>query len=139
MKVFFDNNTAPAVASTLDGFIRHSGHQALHIKDVPGLPNGRHTADVDWLNHLKNDTDAWCFITGDARLHKNPAERQALRSAGLHGFVLAPAYQKTPLHQIAASILWKWPEMLELMNLLTPPSLHVLPIGKSTKLSSLPL
>jgi len=27
---------------------------------------------------------------------KNPAERAALNSAGLHGFVLAPADQKPP-------------------------------------------
>src|ERR1051325_3728131 len=77
--------------------------------------------------------------SGDARVYRNAAERLTLRSAGLHGFMLAPANQKTPLNQVAATILWKWPEMVELTGLLTPPSLHQIPIGRNTKLSALPL
>jgi hypothetical protein len=139
VNVFFDNCVAPVVASTLDGFISHQGHRAYHIKDIAGLPKGRHTADVDWIAHLRRDNALWIFISGDTRIYRNAAERQALRSAGLHGFVLAPAYQKTPLNQVAATILWKWPEMVELTGLLTPPSLHQIPIGRNTKLSTLPL
>jgi hypothetical protein len=93
VNVFFDNCTSPVFAATLDGFVRSFGHRAYHIKDVPGLKNGRHATDLEWISHLQADNKHWIFISGDGRILKNRAERAALRSAGLHGFVLAPAYQ----------------------------------------------
>jgi hypothetical protein len=139
VNVFFDNCTAPVFASTLDGFITGSGHRAFHIKDVAGLPDGRDSSDLAWIDHLRRDAAVWIFITGDGRILKNPPIRRALRSAGLHGFVLAPAYQKTQLHQVAATLVWKWPEIELVTGALQPPSLHQVPIGKNTKLSQLPL
>nr|WP_206078745.1 hypothetical protein [Mesorhizobium camelthorni] len=133
----FDNCTAPVWASTLHGFISLSGHAASHIKDVKGLPKGRHSADIDWINHLRKSPEGWIFISGDGRILKNAAERAALRSAGLHGFILAPAYQKTPMHQVAATLVWKWPEILQVTELLAAPSMHEIPIGKNTKLRQL--
>lgn len=70
---------------------------------------------------------------------RNPAERAALRSAGLHGFIFAPAYHKTPQNQVAATLLWHWPEMLRLTEILAAPSMHEIPIKKMTKLRALPL
>lgn len=134
MKVFFDNCTPPLLASTLHGFIQHYGHSAWHIKDLSGLPRGRHSADIDWISYLRQQPDNWIFVSGDGRILRNPAERAALRSAGLHGFILAPAYQKTPMNQVAATIVWKWPEVLQVTSLLEPPSMHEIPIGKNTKL-----
>lgn len=139
MNVLFDNCTCPVFATTLDGFITYLGHRAFHIKDVPGLPNGRASTDLEWISHLQRHPEDWAFITGDGRVLKNPAERAALRSAGLHGFVLAPAYQKTPLHQVAATIVWKWPEIEAMAKLVAAPSMHEIPIGKVSKLRSLPL
>ena len=137
MNVLFDNCTAPRIASALDGFISHAGHRAYHLKDMPDLPNGRNSADVEWISHLREHPEKWIFISGDARILKNPPERAALRSAGLHGFILAAAYQKTPLHQVAAIVLWRWPEILKVSELIAAPSMHEIPIGKNTKLRQL--
>jgi hypothetical protein len=137
VNVLFDNCTAPVFASTLHGFISHQGHAAYHIKDVPGLPKGRHSADLEWIDHLRRSPEHWIFISGDTRVLKNPAERAALRSAKLHGFILAAAYQKTPLHQVAATVVWRWPELLKVIELLAAPSTHEIPIGKNTKLRQL--
>jgi hypothetical protein len=92
VNVFFDNCTSPVLASTLQGFIEHQGHAAFHIKHLPSLPKGRHSADVKWIGHLRRQADRWMFVTADDRLRKNQAERAALRSADLHGFVLARGY-----------------------------------------------
>lgn len=139
MNVFFDNCTSPVWASTLDGYVRSFGHRAFHIKDVPGLKNGRHSADIEWIRHLQSSNTPWIFVSGDGRILKNAAERAALRSAGLHGFVLAPAYQKSPLNQVAATIVWKWPEIEAVTKLVAAPSMHQIPIGKGSKLQALPL
>lgn len=133
MKVFFDNCTAPVLAETLNAFVQKDDHAAFHIAKIQGLPNGRHSKDLEWIDFLRRSPQTWMFITGDGRLMKNRAERAALRSAGLHGFVLAPAYQKTPLNQVAAALIWKWPEMLKLTELLSPPTMHEIPIKIGTK------
>lgn len=137
MKVFFDNCTKPVFASALNGFVQHEGHSAFHIKDVPGLKNGRHSTDIEWISFLRDSSEVWIFVTGDGKVLKNSAERAALKSAGLHGFVLAPAYQKTPSNQVVASIIWKWPEIVQITQLLSAPSMHQLPIGRNTKLKQL--
>jgi hypothetical protein len=138
VNIFFDNCTSPILAETLDGFVRHEGSAAWHIRDLPGLPNGRHSTDLEWINYLRYQTDLWIFVTGDKRILKNPAERAALRSAGLHGFILAPAYQKSPIHQLASAIIWRWPDISNITKILSAPSMHEIPIGKSTKLNQTP-
>ncbi|WP_287994870.1 hypothetical protein, partial [Acidiphilium sp.] len=106
-------------------------------KDVPGLENGRHSADLEWIAHLRADNGVWIFVTGDGRVLKNKAERQALRGAGLHGFLLPPAYQKTPLHQVAAQLVLNWPDIEAVTAHIAAPSMHEIPIGKRGKLKSL--
>lgn len=110
MRVFFDNCTAPRLASTLDGFISHDGHHAWHMKHVPGLPNGHKSTDIEWIEHLKRGKD-WIFFTFDRRILKNPAEKAALKAAGLHGFILASGFMKMPMNEVASVLLWKWPEV----------------------------
>lgn len=139
MNVLLDNCTSPVFASTLDGFLGHLNHRAFHIKDVPGLPNGRHSSDLEWIDFLRQSNDVWIFITGDMRVLKNKAERAALRSAGLHGFVLASSYQKSPLHMVAATLVQRWPDIEQVTKLLEPPAMHEIPIGKATRLRALPL
>jgi len=139
VNVFFDNCTAPLLATTLDGYISHLGHRAFHIKDISKLPKGRDSDDEEWIAYLVDDQVTWIFVTGDGRVLKNPATRAALRSSGLHGFVLAPAYQKTPLNQLASTLVWKWPELEKITNLLAAPTIHEIPVGRGSKLRSLPL
>jgi hypothetical protein len=137
LRVFFDNCTAPTLASTLDGFLKHSGSSAYHIKD---LPCGRDAADVEWIQMLAADPPGtWIVITGDGRIRKNPAERLAYRQAQLGGFVLAPAFQKTPMNQVASFLLWRWPDVEQLARLTRPPYLFELPMHKGSKISPLPL
>lgn len=136
MNVFFDNCTSPVLTATLDGFLRHGGGRAAHIRD---LPCGPHARDVEWIDFLRSDGAEWMVITGDGRISKNAAERAAFRSAGLRGFVLAPAYQKTPTHQVASFLLWRWPDVEQLMSLVSGAALFELPMHKSSKIRQLPL
>jgi hypothetical protein len=136
VRIFFDNCTAPWLASTLDGFVAHLGHRAYHISQA-GLPEGRHSADVDWIEHITRGKD-WIFVTGDLRLLRNKAERAALRGSGLYGFVLAAGYQKMPEHQVASSMIWKWPEIENVMKAVGS-SIFEIPVSRSAKLKPLPL
>lgn len=139
MKVFFDNCLPPVYATTLDGFIRHAGHSAHHISTLEGLPNGRNASDVEWISFLRRAGERWIFVSGDTRILKNKAERAALREAGLFGFILAPTFQKTPLHQVAATLVWRWPDIEAVTKLFDPPAIQEIPIGRGSKLKPLPL
>jgi hypothetical protein len=124
------------LASTLNGFVTHLGHSAHHIAD---LPCGRHAKDIEWIELLGNDKLVWMVVTGDDRIRKNKAERAAFRAAELSGFVLASAYQKTPMNQVASFLVWRWPEMEQLFGLVTGPALLELPVSRSSKIRQLPL
>ena len=136
MKVFFDNCTSPVLATTLNGFVQHQGHGAFHIRD---LPIGRDAPDVEWIRMLGGDPRVWVVVTGDSRIYRNKAERAAYRAANLRGFVLSPAYQKTPMHQCASFLIWRWPEMEQLMGLVTGPALYELPMNRRAGMWQLPL
>jgi len=93
--------------------------------------NGK-TDDVDWITRLASDQAVWIVITGDQRIRKNLAERTAWKLAGLRAFVLAPAYQKTPVNQCAAVILWRWPVMETFIRAAAPGSMFEMSINRST-------
>jgi hypothetical protein len=90
------------------------------------------TDDVDWITRLASDQAVWIVITGDQRIRKNIAERAAWIRAGLRGFVLAPAYQKTPVNQCASVLLWRWPIMEKFISAAASGSMFEMSINRST-------
>jgi len=138
VNVFFDNCTAPVLASTLNGFISHYGHSAVHISSMAELPNGRHSSDLEWIEFLRRDSRVWVFISADTRVMKNAAERTALRGAGLHGFITAKGFQKMPLEHLAGVLVQRWPEIFKITELVAAPAMHEIPV-KGSKLRPLPL
>ncbi|TXM92601.1 hypothetical protein FV232_04665 [Methylobacterium sp. WL30] len=136
MRVFFDNCTSPVLAETINGYLRHLGASANHIRD---LPCGRHATDFEWMAYLVSTGEDWLIVSGDGRLYKNKAERLAYRQAGLKGLVLAPSYQKTPINQQASFLMWRWPEVLDLIKRFEPPFLFEVPMARASKFKPLPV
>lgn len=133
MKVFFDNCTSPVFAGSLNAFIEPLGHKARHVRFMPDYGFAHNTEDVDWIAGLGAEPAAnWIVVTGDQRIRKNIAERTAWIKAGLKAFVLAPAYQKTPINQCAAVLLWRWPEMEKFISLAAPGSMFEMSINRKT-------
>ena len=133
MRVFFDNCTSPVFATTLDALISPDGFAARHVRFMRDYGFDERTSDVDWINRLAADEPAdWIVVTGDGRIRRNLAERTAWVRAQLKGFVLAPAYQKTPVHQCASTLLWRWPEMERFISLAAPGSMFELSINRRT-------
>ena len=133
MRVFFDNCTPPIFAHTLHALISPDHHTARHVRFMPEYGFQHDTPDVDWIMRLAADQPAdWIVVTGDQRIRKNLAERTAWIRARLKAFVLASAYQKTPVNQCAAIILWRWPEMESFISLAAPGSMFEMSINRST-------
>jgi PIN like domain len=97
---------------------------------MPDYGFAHDTKDVDWIARLAQDQAEWVIVTGDHRIRKNRAERAAWIRAELKAFVLAPAYQRTPTHQCASVILWRWPEMEQFISLAAPGSMFELSINR---------
>jgi hypothetical protein len=97
------------------------------------------TDDVEWIARLAADNALWIVITGDGRIRRNLAERTAWVRAGLKGFVLAPAYHKTQVHQCASILLWRWPEMKSFIASAAPGSMFELPISRQAGFIPLPV
>jgi hypothetical protein len=95
------------------------------------------TPDVDWITKLGADNAVWIVITGDHRIRKNKAERAAWIRAGLRAFVLAPSYQKTPVHQAASTLLWRWPDMEQFISRAADGSMFELSINRKTGFEAL--
>ncbi|MCG2632848.1 hypothetical protein L6654_40375 [Bradyrhizobium sp. WYCCWR 13023] len=130
MKVFFDNCTSPVFAGSLNALIEQDDDEAHHVRRMPAYGFADSTTDVEWISKLGADNAVWIVITGDQRIRKNLAERAAWKKAGLKGFVLAPAYQKTPVNQCASVLLWRWPEMKTFITSAAPGSMFELPINR---------
>ncbi|MDH2349558.1 hypothetical protein QCM80_02520 [Bradyrhizobium sp. SSUT112] len=130
MKVFFDNCTPPVFAGCLNALIQPDGEEARHVRFMPEYGLTHATADVEWITRLGSDAASWVVITADQRIRKNEAERTAWIRAGLKAFVLAKAYQKMPINQSAANLLWRWPEMRTFISSAAAGSMFELPINK---------
>ena len=133
MNVFFDNCTSPVLANCLHALIAPQGHAAHHVREMRDYGFAHDTPDIDWITRLGADSAGdWIVITGDQRIRKNKAERAAWIRAGLKAFVLAPSYQKTPMHQCAAVLLWRWPAMESFITQAAPGSMFELSIRRTT-------
>lgn len=141
--MLFDNCTSPVFAKTLNGFIFHLGHRAFHIceneDDGHQLGIDRHASDEAWMESIQKDPRVWIVVTGDDRIRRNSVLRQALRRANIRGFVLAPAYQKSPLNMTASMIVRKWPEMEKQMNLVQGAGLFELTVNYKSGFRQLPV
>lgn len=131
MRIFFDNCTSYVLAATMNGYVGHLGHGAVHIRD---LPCGPHASDVGWIASLQASEEDWLVFTGDLRIQRNRANRQAFRQANLKGIALAPGYQSHPVNQQASLLLWRWPEIEDTIRRFRPPFLFELPIGRTSGL-----
>lgn len=122
------------MAQTLAGYLSKVT-TVLHAREL-----GLHTkTDIEWIQHLHDTREEWLVVTGDGRIHRNRAEREAFRRAGLRGVVLNPAYQKTPMGRCCGMIVFKWDELIAFTNKIDPPFLVEMSINLSSRFKILPI
>lgn len=122
------------MSRTLHGYLGATT-EVVHARDL-GLQT---RSDPEWIKYLHATGDAWTVVTGDARIFKNRAEREAFRRAGLRGVVLAAAYPKTPMGRCCGIIIAKWDDMIEFTRQIEPPFLVEMSINLNSGFRILPL
>lgn len=123
------------MARTLSGYLSNTSTEVFHSRDI-GLHN---KPDVEWIAHLGATGEDWMIVTGDGRIRKNRAEREAYRRAGLKGLILAPAYQKHPMGKRCGILVSKWDEIADFTSKISAPFLVEISISLSPKHKVLPL
>lgn len=123
------------MARTLAGYLSNTAIEVYHARDLQ-LQN---KPDVEWINYLAASGDEWLIFTGDGKIRRNRAEREAYRRANLKGVVLAAAYQKTAMGKCCGMIVANWDSLLEFSSRIQPPYLIEVSINLSGKYKVLPL
>lgn len=130
MKLFFDNNISPKIARAFAALLDQSD-QSVALRERFDT----RVTDVEWINTLGNDR-GWIVISGDKRILKNGAEREAFRRARMVGFFLEPAVQKAGVFGQAARLITVFPHIEKQVELVQPPAAFLVPI-KGNRLKQL--
>jgi hypothetical protein len=66
-------------------------------------------------------------------MQRNRAERLAFRRANLRAVALAPGFQKFPVHQQASMLIWRWPEIEDVIQKFAPPFMFKVPTSSRAR------
>tara|TARA_R110002110_G_scaffold36921_1_gene122553 strand:+ start:169 stop:567 length:399 start_codon:yes stop_codon:yes gene_type:complete len=130
LRLFFDNNISPKIARAVEALLGPSD-QSVALRDRFDAS----VSDVEWLRALGNER-GWTIVSGDKRILRNRAEREAFRRARLVGFFLEPAVQKAGVLGQAARLISIYPQIEQQTRLVQPPAAFRVPI-KGVKLGQL--
>ena len=133
MKFFLDNNLPPALARSLHALSERSGHQVVHLSEK----FNRDIADADWIRALAEEGD-WIIVSGDIRIPKNPAERQAWLESGLTSFFLGRGWTGLSFWDQAWKLVQWWPRIIDQAAKVEPPAAFLVPV-KGSKFEQLVL
>ena len=107
MKVLLDNCLSPGIARAINHLLSPDGHLIIAKKDKFGSTR---IDDVVWIRALGVE-GGWAFISLDTHIRHRPHEREAVRTAKVTAFFMAPEWQLYPPIQQAAQIMQGWPRI----------------------------
>jgi hypothetical protein len=131
VKVLFDHNMPPAIARALHALISIDGHEAVALRDK----FDEKIKDVSLYDELGREKN-WIVISKDVSQAKRKPERAAILRGGILVFYLAPAVEKLPVNQQAATILWHW-DAIVAQRTNNENGLFLLPQNKGAKFRSI--
>jgi hypothetical protein len=130
VKVFFDHNMSPAMARALAELFKKQ-HEVIFLAEK----FARDTRDIEWMSTLSGEGQ-WVVISGDRRITRNHADRQAFRNSNLIGFFLSEGLYKASVIKQMERILALWPSIESLCETVHSGAMFELPM-KSTRVRQL--
>lgn len=106
-------------------------HEIVALKDKfsPSIK------DVDLIEALSRE-GGWILVSGDRRITRNRAEKNAFQSSKIIGMFLSPGLYKSPVMKQAERLIALWPTIETVSRNVSGGSMFELPM-KSTKISPL--
>lgn len=125
MRVLFDNNLPPRLARALNElFAGEHEIVALRCKFAQTIE------DVEWIRQLSRE-GTWVVVSGDRRITRNRAERDAFRNSRLIRFFLARGLYKSKVTKQAERILALWENMEKVVEVVQSGAMFELPMRSS--------
>jgi len=121
LKAALDANLPPALASALHALAARDGHTVAHVDDLAG----RGAADVDIFKAYA-EQQIEVHVSQDHH-NRRAIELEAIASAGLIVFVLAPSWASMEYWPKAANLVRWWPSMMEHAARSKPPAMFRVP------------
>ncbi len=135
MKLLVDNNIAPNVAEAINVLVEPEGHRVIALRSKFGRGD---IPDIEWIKSLSQE-GGWTVLSGDIRIAKRKAEKEAWRGSKLKGFFFAPGWASYGNVERSWRLLRWWPKIVEAEELVAPGAIFQLPVNASSKLRQLNL
>jgi hypothetical protein len=107
VRFFLDNCLPPRLANALAALSGPDGHTVVHLRDK--FPPD--TEDTAWIRSLADDGD-WIIVSGDPRITRNPAEREAWRESQLTAFFLKSGWTNLEFWIQVSKLIALWPKIV---------------------------
>lgn len=108
---------------------RAQGIEVIHLSDR----FARSTPDIEWIQQLRDE--GWIIISGDPRISRNPAEREAWHESGMTAFFLDNGWANKKFWVQAAEIVRWFPIIVETAKECSVGAGFILPFqGKEPKI-----
>lgn len=107
MKFFLDNCIAPVFAKALNILAEKQGYPIVHLRDQ--FPT--HTKDPEWIRALADEGD-WVIVSGDPRISRGKAERQAWQESRLTAFFFGDGWASRKYWNQAEDLVHWWPKIV---------------------------
>lgn len=130
MRVLFDNNLPPRLARALNELFAGE-HYIIALRDK----FAENIDDVDWIRQLGLE-GTWVIVSGDRRITRNRAERDAFRNSRLIGFFLAKGLAKAKVTKQAERLLALWENIEKVVGVVQTGAMFELPM-RSTRIKQL--
>jgi hypothetical protein len=107
VRFFLDNCSAPVYAEVLKLLAKQQGYPIVHLREK-FAPN---TKDPDWIRALADEED-WVIVSGDPRITRGKAEREAWRESRITAFFFGHGWSsRSYWHQAEDLVRW-WPKIV---------------------------
>jgi PIN like domain len=122
VNVLFDHNLSFRLARALAALLSDQ-HTIVALKD-------KFPTDVDDIAFITtlSRKGHWVVISGDYRITRNKAERQAFQQSRLTGFFMAPALKKAPVLKQLERLCALWDTIVTVTDATAPGALFELPV-----------
>jgi hypothetical protein len=132
VNILFDHNLSPRLARALHALLSNN-HTIVALRDKFPID----ISDFDFISALSRQGH-WIIISGDYRITRNKAERQAFQQSRLTGFFMAPALKQAPVLKQLARLCVLWDTIITAAEITEHGALFELPI-KSARVRQLRL
>jgi hypothetical protein len=134
VRFFLDNCISKAMARAIGALAAAQGHEVVHLTDRFDAA----TPDAVWIPQIRED--GFIIVSGDPRITRNPANREAWHESGLTAFFLGDGFSDRRFWVQAEEIVRWFPRIVDAVKTCTPGSGFLLPFkGSEPKLIYKPL